>query len=129
MIAPIHDCRIPYHLTWCKKRASASGHKQKAYRQTGQLVTGKDQSADDAAIKKQLIGRWETPGGVTELKADGTMLQSGFPGPRKWDVRNGVFYDHRDFLQDSLPHENHFQDPGSGTRSSRWYMDEDWANR
>ena len=60
------------------------------------LVSAPVARADDAAIKKQLIGRWETPGGVTELKADGSMLQLGFPGPQKWDVRNGVFYDHRD---------------------------------
>jgi hypothetical protein len=52
--------------------------------------------ADDASIKNQLIGRWKTPGGVVVLKADGTMLQSGFPGPQKWDVRDGVFSDHRD---------------------------------
>ena len=52
--------------------------------------------ADDAAIKKQLVGRWKTPGGTVVLRADGTMIQSGFPGPQKWDVWDGVFYDHRD---------------------------------
>ena len=50
------------------------------------LVSAPVARADDAAIKKQLVGRWKTPGGIVELKADGTMIQSGFPGPQKWDV-------------------------------------------
>jgi hypothetical protein len=86
------------------------------------LLTATYARADDAAIKKQLIGRWETPGGIVDLKADGSMLQSGFPGPQKWDVRHGVFYDHRDsFTILSLTKTTFkIQDQAHGRHTGTW---------
>ena len=43
--------------------------------------------ADDAAIKRQLVGRWEFEGRTIVLKSDGTMN----PPIRNWDVRNGKY--------------------------------------
>jgi hypothetical protein len=49
--------------------------------------------ADDAAIKKQLLGYWKGPDNQTIIvKADGTMTSSGYPVIQKWNVRNGVFH-------------------------------------
>src|SRR4029450_7503689 len=50
-------------------------------------------SADDAAIKKQLLGYWKGPDNQTiVLKEDGAMISYDYPVPRKWDVRDGVFH-------------------------------------
>ena len=50
------------------------------------LVTATAARGDDATITKQLIGRWETPGGITVLRPDGTSD----PYHQKWKVRDGV---------------------------------------
>jgi hypothetical protein len=60
--------------------------------------------ADDAAIKKQLVGSWKGPGAQTiVLKENGVMIDSTFPTPgpgapaiaywtQRWEIRDGVFH-------------------------------------
>jgi hypothetical protein len=86
------------------------------------LLAATQARGDDAAIKRQLVGRWKTPGGTVMLKADGTMRQSGFPGPQKWDVRQGVFYDHRDSFTILSLTETSFeiQDQAHGHHTGIW---------
>ena len=50
-------------------------------------------AADDATIKKQLVGSWKGPNNETiVLKENGVMISSDMPGPQTWDVREGVFH-------------------------------------
>jgi hypothetical protein len=54
------------------------------------LFTATVARADDAELKKQLVGTWNDReiGLVTVLKANGTLVSP--PGPqRKWDVKDG----------------------------------------
>ena len=51
--------------------------------------------ADDAAVKKQLLGYWQSPRHGYLLKSNGIMYM--LPRPpctttNTWDVRNGFFY-------------------------------------
>ena len=47
--------------------------------------------ADDAALKKQLIGPWKGPDGQTFLlKKNGIMTDSERDAPGTWNVRDGV---------------------------------------
>ena len=49
--------------------------------------------ADDAAIKKQLVGYWKGPDNQTiVVKDDGVMISYDYPVPRRWEVRDGVFH-------------------------------------
>jgi hypothetical protein len=49
--------------------------------------------ADDAAIKKQLVGSWKGPDDQTiVLTEKGVMTSSDNPISERWDVRNGVFH-------------------------------------
>jgi hypothetical protein len=43
--------------------------------------------ADDAAIKRQLVGRWENRGNIMDLKSDGETANSW----EKWYVEDGKF--------------------------------------
>jgi hypothetical protein len=43
--------------------------------------------ADDAAIKKQLVGTWKYDGQIIVLNADGSMNNT----IKTWDVRNGKY--------------------------------------
>jgi hypothetical protein len=51
--------------------------------------------ADDASIKKQLLGYWRSPRHGYLLKSNGIMYMLPRPGTtttNTWDVRNGFFY-------------------------------------
>jgi hypothetical protein len=46
---------------------------------------------DDAAIRNQLIGRWDFGGGLIELRPDGTYVDPADPSDaRKWNAQEGV---------------------------------------
>jgi hypothetical protein len=48
-------------------------------------------NGDDAAIRKQLIGRWDLGGGLIELRPDGTYIDPSDPyEAKKWNVQEGV---------------------------------------
>jgi hypothetical protein len=49
--------------------------------------------ADDAAIKQKLLGYWSTGRHVFLYKSDGNALMMGGTSNRKWDVRNGMYYE------------------------------------
>lgn len=55
------------------------------------LFTATVARADDAELKKQLVGTWNDReiGLVTVLKANGTLVDSR--GQLKWDVKDGHF--------------------------------------
>jgi hypothetical protein len=51
--------------------------------------------ADDASIKKQLLGYWKSPRHGYLLKSNGIMYMLPRPGAtttNTWDVRDGFFY-------------------------------------
>jgi hypothetical protein len=58
------------------------------------VVTGAH--ADDAAVKKRLLGYWEAPGWQALLKEDGIIYDFHNHPIDTWDVRHGVFYTKRD---------------------------------
>jgi hypothetical protein len=67
-------------------------------------VVSSSAHADDAAIKKQLVGSWKGPGGqILVVKENGGMTDSTFPTPgpgapaiaywtQRWEIRDGVFH-------------------------------------
>ena len=50
--------------------------------------------ADDAALRKAIIGTWRNGDFVVTYNADGSM-HDAVPAETKWSVRNGVLYDNR----------------------------------
>jgi len=50
--------------------------------------------ADDAAIKKLLVGHWKIDNQNIELKDDGSMHAPNTT-PAKWDVHNGALLERR----------------------------------
>jgi hypothetical protein len=58
------------------------------------MIASYSAKADDAAMKKLLVGSWNASNTTVVLKEDGTMLSS-YPTPEKWDVRGGVFLEIR----------------------------------
>ena len=66
--------------------------------------------ADDAAIKKQLVGSWKGPDGQTiVVKEDGVMTSSDNPVPEKWDVLDGVFHTFSEGQDGGKTGENFFK--------------------
>src|SRR2546428_8809580 len=66
--------------------------------------------ADDAAIKKQLVGSWKGPDGQTiVVKEDGVMTSSDDPTPEKWEVRKGVFHTFREDKDGGKTGDNFFK--------------------
>jgi hypothetical protein len=67
-------------------------------------VVSSSAHADDAAIKKQLVGSWKGPGDqILVVKENGVMTDSTFPTPgpgapsiaywtQRWEIRDGVFH-------------------------------------
>jgi hypothetical protein len=47
--------------------------------------------ADDAAIKKQLVGSWKTPDGTIVLKENGVIIDPNNPGSmQRWDMNDDL---------------------------------------
>ena len=49
--------------------------------------------ADNAAIKKELLGYWKTGRHVFLYKDDGIAYMMGGCSNRRWDVLNGMYYE------------------------------------
>lgn len=48
--------------------------------------------ADDAAMKKELLGYWKSGRHAYLYKDDGIVYMMGGTTKSKWDIRNGKFY-------------------------------------
>jgi hypothetical protein len=61
------------------------------------LLPASTTAADDAAIRKQLVGSW-TPddGELMVLNEDGFETISGLRTSHRWDVRDGMFHEFGD---------------------------------
>jgi hypothetical protein len=49
--------------------------------------------ADDATIKKKILGDWSTGRHTFTFKSDGIAYMMGGSSNLRWDVRNGMYYE------------------------------------
>jgi hypothetical protein len=49
--------------------------------------------ADDAAIKKKILGDWSTGRHTFTFKSDGIAYMMGGSSNLRWDVHNGMYYE------------------------------------
>ena len=95
------------------------------------LFTATAARADDAELKKQLVGTWNDReiGLVTVLKGNGTLVSN--PGPdKKWDVKDGHFIEigttHGDLtftIVSVTRHKFVFRDDAHEQRTGVWTRD------